>query len=125
MKELIFTTRHEVVSEVTGKIIDDCMFEDTKNIFDMESFISIAKKKLFAIDKSETIIIYASGLKILMQATYIAWMYLKFAPGSLGGYDMYPGRLIFAHHDNETNRYRLFDAVTGEEYRASDFSEEE
>ena len=109
------TGRHEMHSLLTGDVLTESIFPMTvENVMNMTGHISVVSRKMAEVPRDATIIVYVSGLGPLKQAVYVAWLNRTRLFG--GSLDLWPGELIFAHYDRESEAYRAFSAMSGNVY---------
>ena len=107
--------RHEMHSLLTGDVLTESIFPMTiENVMDMADHVRVVTRKMAKVPRDATIIVYISGLTLLTQAVYVAWLNRTRLFG--GSLDLWPGELIFAHYDFETKTYRAFSAMSGNVY---------
>jgi hypothetical protein len=118
--ELALTAgRHQIKSIISGEVISRSIFpHSVDEVMNLESHIDTFEKTWLSLDPSSHYIVYLSGLTILVQAVYIAWLRSCVPSG-----DTIPRRLIFAHYDRQLGSYQLFCAFTGEKIKPSDLKD--
>ena len=107
--------RHEMHSLLTGDVLTESIFPMTiENVMDMADHVRVVTRKMAEVPRDATIIVYVSGLTLLTQAVYVAWLNRTRLFG--GSLDLWPGELIFAHYDRESEAFRGFSAMSGNSY---------